>query len=78
MDLFTDRMGFDPSGLIEDGKFINTPFDSHLHPDGKGVVIVVPYGRLYYAPYYFDQAQSDEYLDYFLACDGIDHRTHKW
>lgn len=83
MDLFDfDEQGgyqaFCPSSLIVAGKFTGTDFDAYLHPDGKGVVIVVPYGKLYYAPYYFDTAQSDDYLDYFLACDGINHRTHDW
>lgn len=75
MDLFSDNH---ISDLIHQGKFINTDFDAHLHDDGKGIVIAVPFGRLYYAPDYFSQQVSDGYLDYFLACDNINHRTHDW
>lgn len=79
MDLFSSLELANPlESLIVNGKFCNTDFVAHLHDDGKGVVIVVPYGRLYYAPHYFDQHQSDEFFDYFLACDGVDHKTHDW
>lgn len=64
--------------LIINGKFQNTDFDAHLHNDGKGIVIAVPYGRLYYAPHYFDQTQSDAFFDYFLKCDGINSREYDW
>lgn len=64
--------------LIINGKFMSTDFDAHFHDDGKGIVIDVPYGRLYYAPFYFDNKTSDEFLDYFLACNGIDHKTYDW
>lgn len=75
MDLFSDN---NISDLIHQGKFINTDFDAHLHDDGKGIVIAVPFGRLYYAPDYFNRQASDDYLDYFLACENINHRTHDW
>lgn len=64
--------------LIVDGKFVNTNFDAHFHDDGKGIVINMPYGRLYYSPDYFDQATSDRLFDEFLACENIDHKTHDW
>lgn len=79
MDLFesiTEKNALDE--LIINGKFRETDFDAHLHDDGKGIVIVVPFGRLYYAPHYFDQHQSDAFFDYFLACEGIEHKTHDW
>lgn len=79
MDLFeniTQQNALDE--LIVNGKFQDTDFDAHLHDDGKGIVIAVPFGRLYYAPHYFHQHQSDAFFDYFLACDGIDHRRHDW
>lgn len=76
MDLFTKQNPLD--GLIVDGKFQNTVFEARPHDDGKGVVIDIPHGRLYYAPQYFDANQSDEMMDCFLACDGIDHRHHDW
>lgn len=66
------------SGLIVGDCFANTCYPAHLHDDGKGIVIDVPHGRLYYAPNYFDAKQSDEFMDYFLACEGIDHRHHDW
>lgn len=78
MDLFDGITEFSPSHLIIDGKFGQTQFDAYQHDDGKGIVIVVPFGKLYYAPYYFDHTQSDEFFDYFLACDGIDHHQHDW
>lgn len=78
MDLFDVIGGCSPSHLIIDGKFQQTQYEAYCHDDGKGIVIVVPYGKLYYAPYYFDHAKSDEFFDYFLACDGIDHHQHDW
>ena len=82
MDLFTEFSNnpndTTPAHLLKDGCFIGTDYPAHLHTDGKGIVIDVPDGRLYYAPNFFNQSQSDEYFDYFLACDGINHRTHDW
>lgn len=79
MDLFTQ---LEPQNSLEkliiNGKFADTDFDAHIHDDNKGIVIVVPFGRLYYAPNYFDKNQSDEFFNYFLACEGIDHNTHDW
>lgn len=79
MDLFIDLEPQNPlEKLINNGKFIGTNFDAYLHNDEHGIVIVVPHGRLYYAPNYFDKQQSDDFFDYFLACDGIDHKNHDW
>lgn len=78
MDLFDVAEHNQCQHLIIDGKFQHTQFDAYLHPDGKGVVIVVPFGKLYYAPYYFNQTQSDDFFDYFLACQDINHQTHDW
>lgn len=81
MDLFeqvSNQALYDVSELLKDDKFIGTDFSAYLHPDNKGIVICVPFGRLYYAPYYFDVAQSDDFLDYFLACDGLDYKSHDW
>ena len=64
--------------LINNGKFLDSNFNAHFHDDGKGIVIEVPYGRLYYAPYYFNQSKSDELLDYILAWENINHKTHDW
>lgn len=77
MDLFFD-IPTAPTDLITSGKFQGTPFDAHPHDDGRGIVIDVPYGRLYYAPAYFDKQAADEFVDYFLACDGVNHHTHDW
>ena len=80
MQLFDTTPDLD--ALICQGKFMDTQFDAHRHEDGKGIVIAVPYGRLYYAPHYFDEQAADAYLDYFLAShrDGqpINHRAHDW
>lgn len=80
MQLFDTTPDLD--ALICQGKFVDTPFDAHRHEDGKGIVIIVPYGRLYYAPHYFDEQTADAYLDYFLASQiggkPINHRTHNW
>ncbi len=78
MNLFAEIENNPLSHLIVDGKFQHTDFDAYFHHDGKGVVIVVPYGKLYYAPNYFTPSQSDDFFDYFLACDDIDHKTHDW
>lgn len=78
MDLFDAAECTQGQNLIIDGKFQNTQFDAYLHPDGKGVVIVVPFGKLYYAPYYFTQTQSDDFIDYFLDCQGVDYKTYDW
>lgn len=75
-DLLTEAGELLPS-LVVGGKFINTDFDAYYHDDGLGVVIVLPQGKLYYAPQYFDQAVSDDYLYHLLACDGVDYR-HDW
>lgn len=48
------------------------------HADGLGTVIDIPYGRIYYAPHYFEHTCSDAFLDYFLACDAIDPLNHDW
>ncbi|MDO5650911.1 MAG: alpha-ketoglutarate-dependent dioxygenase AlkB [Moraxella sp.] len=64
--------------LIDSGCFINTSFLAHRHDDGKGIVIDVPDGRLYYSPYFFDKQVSDEFVDYFLACDNISHHSYDW
>lgn len=82
-DQSTDLFGFHQSQvaldqLIVAGTFRGTKFEAQYHEDGKGIVINVPHGRLYYAPHYFDQATSDTFLDDFLACDGIDHRQQDW
>lgn len=82
-DSFNDVFGGNvddssPEHLITGGKFLHTDFDAHIHDDGKGVVIQVPYGRLYYAPHYFGKERSDELFDYFLACNHIDHTQHDW
>lgn len=78
LDLF-DTLDKDPlPALIVDGDFINTNYPAHIHADGKGVVIAIDNGRLYYAPRYFDTSTSDHVLDYLLACEGIDWRTHDW
>ncbi|PNK59490.1 alpha-ketoglutarate-dependent dioxygenase AlkB family protein [Psychrobacter sp. FDAARGOS_221] len=66
------------SSLIVNGKFRQSNYPAHLHPDGRGVVIDVPEGRLYYAPAYFDTHTSDAYLDALLGCDDIDYKTHDW
>lgn len=81
MDLFdlTAHTSTDPlAKLIEHDKFAGTDFACYRHDDGKGIVIIVPYGKLYYAPNYFDKSQSDDFLDYFLACENINHHTHDW
>lgn len=63
---------------IVNGCFVGTPYPAHVHSDGKGLVIAVDDGRLYYAPNYFDQKTSDEIIDYLLACEGIDWQNHAW
>lgn len=91
MDLFEgldqDQVDFFEAGsarkdavksLIIDGRFAGTEFAAHEHDDGKGVVIHVPDGRLYYSPYYFNTATSDAYMDDLLACKNIDYRTYDW
>lgn len=60
------------------GKFKNTSFDAYLHDDGKGVVIVIDFGELYYAPCYFNKEVSDGYFHYLLVCDGSDFRHINW
>ncbi len=64
--------------LIVNGKFLNTDYPAHIHKDGKGIVIAITDGRLYYAPHYFDKKTSDKTLDYLLACEGVDWQTHDW
>lgn len=78
MDLFDDQTQTDAAALICDGKFMQTDHAAHLHDDGKGIVIDIPDGRLYYAPAYFDVAFSDQTLQDLLACDGIDALHHDW
>ena len=82
MDLFdtlhTDCAAPSLSKLIHDGNFMQSDYPAHIHADGKGIVIDVPDGRLYYAPHYFDTAFCDETLQTLLACDDIDHMTHDW
>ncbi|MGP5437305.1 alpha-ketoglutarate-dependent dioxygenase AlkB family protein [Psychrobacter alimentarius] len=82
MDLFdtlsTDSNETSLALLIHNGKFMQSEYPAHIHNDGRGIVINVPDGRLYYAPHYFDATFSDETLDTLLACDGIDHSTHNW
>lgn len=81
-DLKTPKDNELAADLICQGRFMDTPFDAHRHEDGKGIVIIVPYGRLYYAPHYFDEQTADAYLDYFLESQiggkPINHRTHNW
>lgn len=79
MDLFDNIEKFNKlESLISQGKFLNSEFDAHLHDDTKGIVINVPHGRLYYAPHFFDQQTSDQYFDYFLACEDINPHEHDW
>lgn len=79
MDLFSE---LEPANsladMITNDKFQDTAFDAHLYEDGKGIVIHVPFGRLYYAPWFFDQDTSDKFIDYFLACDGINAKEYDW
>lgn len=82
MDLFNEIETNDASGaltaLINDSKFMQSEYPAHIHADGKGVVIDVPDGRLYYAPHYFDSTFSDNVMNSLLACQDIDHNTHDW
>jgi len=76
--LYTDNDALLLSALISEGKFMQSDYPAHIHADGKGVVINVPDGKLYYAPHYFDTAFSDETMDTLLACTDIDYMTHDW
>lgn len=76
MDLFNQNNNL--THLISQEKFINTDYPAQLHDDGKGIIISVPDGRLYYAPHFFDTQTSDEILANLLACDGLDALTHDW
>ncbi|CAM4043058.1 alpha-ketoglutarate-dependent dioxygenase AlkB [Psychrobacter arenosus] len=79
MDLFSshdDNKAVD--SLVINGEFMQTGYPAHVHEDGKGVVIEIPDGRLYYAPHYFTESQSDGYLQTLLACDGINPDCHDW
>ena len=80
LDLFSDSQHTGPAvqSLIKNGKYLDTDYPAHMHHDGKGIIIEIDHGRLYYAPYFFGQALSDETLDYFLACEYIDWKTHDW
>ena len=80
LDLFKDFESSETAlqDLINKGLFLNTSYPAHFHKDGKGIVVEIDHGRLYYAPYFFDQSLSDETLDYFLACEDIDWKTHDW
>ena len=79
MDLFSKlEPSNDPTDLITNGKFQDSAFGAHVHEDGKGIVIHVPFGRLYYAPWFFEQGISNNFLDYFLACDGINAKEYDW
>ncbi|MDO4223960.1 MAG: alpha-ketoglutarate-dependent dioxygenase AlkB, partial [Acinetobacter sp.] len=78
MNLFDAIEQQNTEQLIVNQCFLDTSYPAKMHADGKGIVIDVPFGRLYYAPYYFTTAQSDAYLDYFLACEQINHHQHDW
>ena len=82
MDLFDTLIADEPAlalaAFIHEGKFMQSDYPAHIHEDGKGVVIDVPDGRLYYAPQYFERVHSDRIMDSLLACKGIDHSTHDW
>ena len=84
MDLFEQSEQSQPLvdlGLIQQGCFRHTDYPAQFHPDGKGIVINIPDGRIYYAPYFFDAMISDELFHYFLACDDVqpqDLAVHDW
>lgn len=80
MDLFDNSQPLQSAlaDLICDGKFMQTVHLAHYHEDGRGIVIDVPDGRLYYAPQYFERAFSDATLQQLLACQGIDALHHDW
>lgn len=82
MDLFDTLIADEPelalAAFIHEGKFMQSDYPAHIHEDGKGVVIDVPDGRLYYAPQYFDSAHSDEIMHSLLACKDVDYATHDW
>lgn len=79
-DLFEEGSGTSSvrDRLIANGCYAGTAYSATAHEDGKGIVIEVPDGKLYYAPYYFSTAISDAYMDDLLACEDIDYRTHDW
>ncbi len=75
MDLFASNP---IDALIHQGNFVDTPYPASLHEDGKGVVIEVPFGKLYYAPHFFDALTSDGIFEYLLLCGNIDIAQHNW
>ena len=79
-DLFEQGSGMSSvrDRLIVNGCYAGTAYPATAHEDGKGIVIEVPDGKLYYAPYYFSTATSNTYMDDLLACEDIDYRTHDW
>lgn len=80
LDLFSDSQSNESviQSFINNGNFLNTSYPAHMHHDGKGIVIEIDHGRLYYAPYFFDQISSDETLDYLLNCRDVNWREHEW
>ena len=80
LDLFSDLQNTESvvQALINNGKYLDTDYPAHLHQDGKGIVIEINNGRLYYAPYFFDSKISDETLDYLLSCKDVNWKDYDW
>lgn len=65
-----------PTAYLDGDRWAGTDFLAQLHDDGKGVVIHLPFGRLYYAPCYFDKTTADAYLTHLLAQDEQGRYQH--
>lgn len=80
LGLFSDLQNTESvvQALINNGKYLDTDYPAHLHQDGKGIVIEINNGRLYYAPYFFDSKISEETLDYLLSCKDVNWKSYDW
>ena len=57
---------------------ISTHYQVQPHPGGKGYVITVPDGELWYAPGFFTQKISDRAMQVLLANDQYEWQTTDW
>jgi len=69
---------FDEPCSETDGSLYANQYPMRPHPCGKGHIITVPDGELYYAPDFFEPRISDRAMDVLLANDRYPWQSTNW
>lgn len=75
MDLFDQLPEAEP---LKQALLFADQYPMQLHPSGRGHMITLPDGELFYAPHYFDQKISDRAMQVLLANTHYDWQSTNW